>query len=94
MARWGVAWGFAEHNLGVAFVYFAALAVVYVGISSYFTAFHAPTAAGSGIPEVKAYLNGINVRDVLSVKTLLVKLFGVSLSFSGGLSIGKEGPLV
>jgi chloride channel 7 len=93
--RWGFAWYLAENgHVGLSFMYFSALAVVYVGIASYLTAFVSPAAAGSGIPEVKAYLNGINVPNVLSVKTLMVKLFGVALSFTGGLCIGKEGPLV
>jgi hypothetical protein len=36
--------------------------------------FVGPAAAGSGIPEVKAYLNGIDAPDILSPRTLLVKV--------------------
>ena len=36
----------------------------------------APGAAGSGIPVVKAYLNGVRVRGCLSPKCFLVKFFG------------------
>jgi chloride channel 7 len=93
--RWGVSYYLMENDMPAAsFFYFASLAVIYIGISSYFTSFHAPTAAGSGIPEVKSYLNGVNLRNILSTKTLLVKICGVALSFTGGLAIGKEGPLV
>lgn len=37
-------------------------------------AFVAPAAAGSGIPEVKAYLNGVDAHSILAPSTLLVKV--------------------
>lgn len=37
-------------------------------------AFVAPAAAGSGIPEVKAYLNGIDAHSILAPSTLFVKV--------------------
>lgn len=37
-------------------------------------AFIAPAAAGSGIPEVKAYLNGIDAYTILAPSTLFVKV--------------------
>ena len=37
------------------------------------TAFIAPAAAGSGIPEVMVYLNGVDAPDIFSLKTLVVK---------------------
>jgi len=45
-------------------VVLAALLCVYVG----------PSAAGSGIPEVKAYLNGVDTPNVFSFQTLIVKV--------------------
>ena len=44
-------------------------------IGSALCTFVAPGAAGSGIPEVKAYLNGIDAPDILSPKTLIVKVY-------------------
>ena len=38
------------------------------------TAFIAPAAAGSGIPEVKAYLNGVDAPGIFSLRTLIVKV--------------------
>lgn len=57
-------------------------------------AFIAPAAAGSGIPEVKAYLNGIDAHSILAPSTLFVKIFGSILGVSAGFVVGKEGPMV
>lgn len=38
------------------------------------TAFISPAAAGSGIPEVKAYLNGVDAPGIFSIRTLIVKV--------------------
>jgi len=53
-----------------------------------------PVSAGSGIPEVKCYLNGIDLPRVGNPKTLLCKVLGVICSVSAGLPVGKEGPMV
>eukprot|EP00124_Ichthyophonus_hoferi_P005432 Ihof_evm1s785 gene=Ihof_evmTU1s785 len=53
-----------------------------------------PYAAGSGIPEVKTILSGFVIRKFLGVFTLLIKIVGLVLSVSSGLSLGKEGPFV
>ena len=53
-----------------------------------------PVAAGSGIPETKCFLNGINLPRVMRIKTLLCKLTGVTFSVAGGLPCGKEGPMI
>ena len=34
----------------------------------------APTAAGPGIPEIKAYLNGVDTPNMFGATTLLVKV--------------------
>ncbi|XP_058073698.1 chloride channel protein CLC-d isoform X2 [Magnolia sinica] len=54
----------------------------------------APAAAGSGIPEIKGYLNGIDTPGILLFRTLIGKIFGSIGSVGGGLALGKEGPLV
>ncbi|KAK6912987.1 CBS domain [Dillenia turbinata] len=56
--------------------------------------FFAPTAAGPGIPEIKAYLNGVDTPNMYGANTLIVKIFGSIGAVSAGLDLGKEGPLV
>ncbi|KAJ3117622.1 glycerol ethanol, ferric requiring protein [Physocladia obscura] len=56
--------------------------------------FYAPYAAGEGIPEIKTILGGFVIKQFLSVRTLLIKILGITLSVGSGLSLGKEGPLV
>ncbi len=53
-----------------------------------------PLAAGSGIPEIKCFLNGINLPSVVTLKTLIAKVSGVIFTVAGGLPAGKEGPMV
>lgn len=53
-----------------------------------------PVSGGSGIPEVKCYLNGIDLPNVLDIRTLFCKVIGVTASVSAGLPVGKEGPMI
>jgi chloride channel 7 len=53
-----------------------------------------PISGGSGIPEVKCYLNGIDLPRVLDIRTLFCKVIGVTCSVSAGLPVGKEGPMI
>eukprot|EP01147_Barroeca_monosierra_P009160 gene9160-1452_t len=68
--------------------------ILLVGIAGALVCFAAPIAAGSGIPEVKCYLNGIKMPEVVRLKTLITKSIGVLFSVSGGMTIGKEGPMI
>lgn len=71
-------------GINLAFVFFAVVLCVYV----------APSAAGSGIPEIKCALNGVKRRDWLTFKTLLVKVTGVIAMVSATMPVGKEGPMI
>eukprot|EP00596_Hydrurales_sp_CCMP1899_P000306 CAMPEP_0119044320 /NCGR_PEP_ID=MMETSP1177-20130426/30604_1 /TAXON_ID=2985 /ORGANISM="Ochromonas sp, Strain CCMP1899" /LENGTH=923 /DNA_ID=CAMNT_0007014267 /DNA_START=18 /DNA_END=2789 /DNA_ORIENTATION=- len=53
-----------------------------------------PAAAGSGIPEIKAYLNGVNLDKVVQLRVLYTKVLGMCLSVASGLPLGKEGPMI
>ena len=48
-----------------------------------------PVAAGSGIPLIKSYLNGVKVPGLLSMEAFIAKVGGVILSILGGLACGK-----
>ena len=66
----------------------------FIAISSCMVVFIEPLAAGSGIPEIKSYLNGVKVDRVVRFRTLLTKATGVLFSVAGGLFVGKEGPMI
>nr|XP_039270585.1 chloride transport protein 6-like [Styela clava] len=68
--------------------------ISFVIIAASFVVFGEPLAAGSGIPEIKCYLNGVKVRNVVRFRTLVSKAIGVLFSVSGGLLVGKEGPMI
>ncbi|WCJ23724.1 chloride channel D [Euphorbia peplus] len=68
------------------------LALVYSSV--YIITQFSPAAAGSGIPEIKGYLNGLDIPGILLFRTLVGKIFGSIGSVGGGLALGKEGPLV
>jgi chloride channel 7 len=53
-----------------------------------------PAAAGSGIPEIKAFLNGVNISSVVRMPVLVAKVVGMCFSVSAGLPLGKEGPMI
>lgn len=53
-----------------------------------------PEAVGSGIPEVKAYLNGVRVKKFNNPSLLAVKMVGSILSVGSSMAVGMEGPLV
>lgn len=57
----------------MAFLVFSVSNLVLTLFASIITAFVAPAAAGSGIPEVKAYLNGVDAPGILSLRTFVVK---------------------
>ncbi|XP_054279063.1 H(+)/Cl(-) exchange transporter 7-like [Macrosteles quadrilineatus] len=54
--------------------------------------FIAPYAAGGGVAHCIAYLNGIRVPKILSMRGLFVKLFSTICTCVSGLAGGKEGP--
>ncbi|XP_074281155.1 putative chloride channel-like protein CLC-g [Silene latifolia] len=83
-----------ENKHWTAFLVFTSYNLGLTLFASLITALIAPAAAGSGIPEVKAYLNGVDAPEILSVKTLIVKIIGSITAVSSSLLIGKAGPMV
>ncbi|KAF0720621.1 Aste57867_178 [Aphanomyces stellatus] len=56
--------------------------------------FVCPQAAGSGLPQMKVAISGVDMRDYLSSTCLVVKMAGLVTGYAAGLSIGKEGPFI
>ncbi|KAL9259697.1 putative chloride channel-like protein [Drosera capensis] len=78
----------------LAFLLFTASNMALILFASSITSLIAPAAAGSGIPEVKAYLNGVDAPAIFSPKTLVVKIVGSISAVSASLLTGKAGPMV
>ncbi|KAL5787017.1 hypothetical protein ACOSP7_003966 [Xanthoceras sorbifolium] len=83
-----------ENKYFKAFVTYASCNMVLAIAASALCAYIAPAAAGSGIPEVKAYLNGVDAYSILAPSTLFVKIFGSIFGVAAGFVVGKEGPMV
>jgi len=83
-----------EHLSIAIFALYAATNLALALLSSLLCVYVAPQAVGSGIPEVKAFLNGVRVQRFTNTPLFLVKILGTILSVSSGLVIGPEGPLV
>jgi len=54
----------------------------------------APSATGSGIPELRAILGGLHIKKYFAVRTLIVKIIGLTLALCSGLPLGLEGPFI
>ncbi len=65
----------------LAFLVYAGANAILVMLAAMLCVYVGPSAAGSGIPEVKAYLNGVDTPNVFSLNTLFVKV-GMSTSLS------------
>ncbi|CAL8466168.1 g5704 [Coccomyxa elongata] len=81
-------------NIGVAWLFNMAYSIALVFGSSWMVVNWAPQAAGAGVAEVMAYLNGCMLPHVFNVQTLIVKFFSCVLAVGSGLPVGPEGPMV
>lgn len=68
--------------------------VGFVFISTVLTGVFALAAKGSGISEIKCFLNGVKEHGWLNLKTMIIKIIGIILSVSAGMPVGKEGPMI
>ncbi|PRP82645.1 hypothetical protein PROFUN_09756 [Planoprotostelium fungivorum] len=63
-------------------------------LSSCLVQFIEPAAGGSGVPQLKCFLNGIRIPKIVRMKTIIVKVLGLILAQSGGLILGKAATLI
>lgn len=80
-------------SIHLSMLIFVSISMLFGAISSTLVVYVGPAAVASGVPELIAYLNGVNYPGFINYKTLFVKIFALSLSVSAGLCVGKEGPL-
>ena len=76
-----------------AFASHVALALI-MSLIAFLCVFLELSAVGSGIPEVKAYLNGVNLGTSFRLRTVIAKSFSVLFAVSSGLFVGPDGPMV
>jgi len=75
---------------GLIYILFATL----LGVgSSWICLLYAPQAAGSGIAEIKVILGGFVMKRFLGIRTLFLKIIGLTMSVAAGMAVGKEGAL-
>ena len=84
---------FNELPFGIAFLFLLFTNLLFAFLSV-LTVFIEPSVAGSGIPEVKCYLNGLNIPGLIKFSTMVLKAIGIIFACAAGLPLGKEGPMV
>lgn len=75
-------------------VTFVVICLAFVAVAACMVVYIAPLGAGSGIPELKSYLNGVKIPGFLAMNSLFVKTVGICFSLASGLLCGKQGPMI
>lgn len=81
-------------RVALGWLYYAGISGLYGMTSAYITTYYGLPAAGSGVAELIAYLNGVNFPGYLKGSTLVTKILGTIFAVSGRQCTGNEGPLV
>ena len=68
--------------------------MIFVALAQSCIRFISAEAKGSGIPQMKAIMAGVNLPNMLSVNTYISKVLGMICMLCSGMSLGKEGPFV
>ena len=87
-------WDYEQSNTGLLAMFYFGFNLLLAIISASITVSFCPEAAGSGIPEVCAYLNGVRVHKFGRWSLFVVKIVATVLSVSSGLVCGPEGPFI
>ncbi|CDW75014.1 UNKNOWN [Stylonychia lemnae] len=82
-----------DDSIGLGYLVYIGISILFGAAASLLTLYLEPLAAGGGTTEMMGYFNGVNYPGVFSVKTLIVKIFGLMFAIAAGLCIGKEGVL-
>ncbi|CAN3375650.1 hypothetical protein DIURU_001213 [Diutina rugosa] len=76
------------------YLVYLTVSILLAYIAAILVKIYAPSAAGSGISEIKCIVSGFVMDGFLGWKTLVIKSVGLPLAIASGLSVGKEGPSV
>ncbi|XP_068155990.1 chloride channel protein 2 isoform X11 [Drosophila tropicalis] len=78
----------------IQYIAWVSLPVCLILFSAGFVHLIAPQSIGSGIPEMKTILRGVQLKEYLTFKTLVAKVIGLTATLGSGMPLGKEGPFV
>eukprot|EP00898_Chlorokybus_atmophyticus_P007736 jgi/Chlat1/7964/Chrsp69S07401 len=92
--KFAATFGVMRVSYVLGFIVYTLFNLVLVLSSTLLVNYYAPSAAGSGIADVKAYLNGVDIPGALLPRTLIAKMLASVGAVAGGLALGKEGPMV
>lgn len=90
----GTRWLLAHTHWTLGWVFNTSYSLALVYASTWLVVTVAPEAAGAGVSEVMAYLNGCHMPNFMSMKTLWVKFLSAATAVGSGLPVGPEGPMV
>lgn len=76
------------------YLFYVLICIFFAFLAAFLVKVHAPSAAGSGISEIKCVVSGFVTRGFLGKWSLLLKSVALPLAIASGLSVGKEGPSV
>lgn len=76
------------------YIIYILISLLFAYLAAKLVKFYAPSAAGSGISEIKCIISGFVMDGFLGWPTLFIKSLGLPLAIGAGLSVGKEGPSV
>lgn len=75
--------------MAIPYLFWLLISVIPVAFGAALVTYLEPITAGSGVPQVKSYLNGVKIPRIVRIKTLAIKALGVITSVVGGLAGGK-----
>lgn len=90
----GTRWLLTHTHVIVSWVFNLSYSLGLVFCSTWLVVNIAPEAAGAGVAEVSAYLNGCSIPKILNIRTLAVKFLSCATAVASGLPVGPEGPMV
>ena len=83
---------FEQEEFLLAYLVFMGFNLAFATIAGCLVSLVSPLAAGSGISEVKTFLNGVRIPGLLAFKTFISKMVGILFTIPSGIIAGKEGP--